>query len=112
MCKIDKRFEGYRKAYRKAKTWNFISVQIKLGDLKVRKRSYVKVVEIQSIRDMRKPALTIRDTEVTIGSVYKGRLTCLNPGSEKKTRFEKLTSVETQRYIKIKNWERGSDIPA
>lgn len=39
-------------------------------------------------------------------------MACLNPGSEMKTRFEKLASVETQKYIKIKNWERGSDIPA
>lgn len=61
---------------------------------------------------MRKPALTVRDREITRGSMYEVRLTCLNPGSEKKTRFEKLTSVETQKYIKIKNWERGSDILA
>lgn len=53
--------------------------------------------------------MRVTDTELTRGSVWKVRLSCLNPGPKKKTRFEKLRSMESQIYIKIKNWERGSD---
>lgn len=46
----------------------------RVGDLEVRDYSYIKVVEIQNTRDMRIPALTVRDAEITRGSVYKVRL--------------------------------------
>lgn len=61
---------------------------------------------------MRKPALTVADTELTRGSVLEVRLACLNPGPKELTRFEKPSSVQSQNYIEIKNWERGSDILA
>lgn len=56
--------------------------------------------------------MTVADTELTRGRVLEVRLACLNSGPKELTRFEKLSSVQSQNYIEIKSWERGSDILA